>query len=69
MLRSESKFHDLEEKYNHLLDEYEKLDKQEKVPTKKQLKYDDLISLPYIGPAALKQIIPFLERKGILVVK
>ena len=69
MLQSESKFHDLEEKYNHLLDEYEKLDKQEKVPTKKQLKYDDLISLPYIGPAALKQIIPFLERKGILVVK
>ena len=69
MLQSESKFHDLEEKYNHLLDEYEKLDKQEKVPTKKQLKYDDLISLPYIGPAALKQIIPFLERKGIMVVK
>ena len=69
MLQSESKFHDLEEKYNRLLDEYEKLDKQEKVPTKKQLKYDDLISLPYIGPAALKQIIPFLERKGILVVK
>ena len=69
MLQSESKFHDLEEKYNRLLDEYEKLDKQEKVPTKKQLKYDDLISLPYIGPAALKQIIPFLERKGIMVVK
>lgn len=69
MLQSESKYHDLEDKYNSLLDHYEKLQHQTQVPVKKQLKYEDLIALPFVGQAVLKQIIPFLEHKGIVIVK
>ena len=69
MLQSESKYHDLEDKYNNLLDHYEKLQHQTQVPVKKQLKYEDLIALPFVGQAVLKQIIPFLEHKGIVIVK
>lgn len=69
MLQSESKFRDLEDKYNNLLDNYEEIKQQAQMPVKKQLKYEDLISLPFVGQAVLKQIIPFLEHKGIVVVK
>lgn len=69
MLQSESKFRDLEDKYNNLLDNYEKIKQQAQMPVKKQLKYEDLIALPFVGQAVLKQIIPFLESKGIVIIK
>lgn len=69
MLQSESKFRDLEDKYNTLLDNYEKIKQQAQMPVKKQLKYEDLIALPFVGQAVLKQIIPFLESKGIVIIK
>ena len=69
ILQSESKFRDLEDKYNNLLDNYEKIKQQAQMPVKKQLKYEDLIALPFVGQAVLKQIIPFLESKGIVIIK
>ena len=69
LLQSESKFRDLEDKYNNLLDNYEKIKQQAQMPVKKQLKYEDLIALPFVGQAVLKQIIPFLESKGIVIIK